>query len=238
MAITGPTSRIKAIVVDPTVLNTRERFRVFLESLIFKEYSSFLPSSISSLIREERWDELVDLLRKWEWNLDIRKTDKWFSSDEFKDLCRKLEEVCISSDEIREELSPEERRMLSILRDILGLESPILVDLAKELVTIAITKQAGIISFTRHLRRWLKSLRGILILEISEKTDMLSQAKEGIKMKLKKAGWKGHIYITFLEIIPSLALKSILPSMIHWTVDFALQKMSSKFIVSVTVDGL
>lgn len=231
------TSQTKVVIIDPSVLNTRERLRVFLESLIFKEYLSLLPSSISSLIKEEKWDKLVNLLRRWEWNLDRRKSDEWFASSEFKDLCRKLNAVCISFEQIKKELTGDERKILSIVRDILGPESPILVDLAKELVEIAITKQAGIFSFTRHFKRWLKSLRAVLILEISEKTDALSQAKREFKVRLRNSGWGHHFYIIFLRIVTSLGLKTVLPTIIHWTIDTALKAVANYIIVGVIIDG-
>lgn len=221
----------------PSILNTRERLRVFLESLIFEKYVCFLPSLIDSLIKEEKWKELVNLLRRWEWNLDRRKSDKWFASSEFKDLCRKLSAVCISFEKIEKELTEDEKKTFSIVRDILGSESPTLVDLAKELVEIAITKRVGLLSFTRHLKRWLKSLRAVLILEISEKTDALSQAKQEFKARLRNAGWKRHFYVTFLSIVTSLGLKSVLPLMIHWTIDTTLKVVANKVIVGVIVNG-
>ena len=139
------TNKREVVIVDPSILNTRERLRVFLESLIFEKYVCFLPSLIDSLIKEERWKELVDVLRRWEWNLDRRKSDKWFASSEFKDFCRKLSAVCVSFEIIEKELTEDEKKTLSIVRYILGSESPTLIDLAKELVEIAITKEAGLL---------------------------------------------------------------------------------------------
>lgn len=231
-------NQTKAVVVDPTILNTRERLKVFLESMIFKEYSSFLPSAISSLIKEGKWDELVALLRQWEWNLDSRKSEEWFNSYDFKDLCKQLNEVCISYENIEEELSQSERKTLSIVRDILGPESPILVDLAKELVTIATTKQAGIVSFTRHLKRWLKSLRGVLILEISEKTSAISAAKADIKKRFRDAKRKGKVFVTFLSIVATVALTGVLPSGFNWVLGTILTSLGEKVIVGLIINGI
>ncbi len=63
---------------------------------------------------------------------------------------------------------------------------------AQELVTIATTKQAGIVSFTRHLKRWLKSLRGVLIMEISERTNAIAAVKADIKKRFHNSKSEGR----------------------------------------------
>lgn len=231
-------SQTKAVVVDPTVLNTKERLKVFLGSLIFKDYTSFLPSAISSLIREESWDELVTLLKQWEWTLDRRKSDEWFGSSEFKDLCRRLDEVSTSFEKVREELSQDQRKTLSIVRDILGPESPTIVDMAKELVAIATTKQAGIVSFTRHLKRWLKSLRGVLILEISEKTGAISTAKADIKNRFHILKLRGRVFVTFLTLAPALVLTAALPPGFNAILGTILTSLGEKLIVGLIINGV
>lgn len=231
-------SPTNAVVVDPTVLNTKERLRVFLESMIFKDYTSFLPSAISSLIREENWDELVTLLRQWEWTLDRKRSDEWFSSSEFKDLCRRLDKVSISFESLRNELSQDQRKTLSIVRDILGPDSPTIVDLAKELVMIATTKQAGIVSFTRHLKRWLKSLRGVLVLEISEKTGAISSAKVDIKKRFRSLKLKGRVFVTFLTIAPALVLTAALPPGFNAILGTILTSLGEKLIVGLIINGV
>jgi len=228
----------KAVVIDPTVLNTNERLRAFLESMIFKDYASFLPSSVRSLIREENWDDLVILLRQWEWTLDRKRSDEWFSSSEFKDLCRRLDEVSISFKNVREELSQDQRKTLSIVRDILGPESPEIVDLAKELVTIATTKQAGIVSFTRHLKRWLKSLRGVLIMEISERTDTIAAAKADIKKRFHNLKSKGRLFVTFLRLVPAFALTAAIPLGFNIFLSTALASLGETLIVGLVIDGV
>lgn len=105
-------SEMSSIVVDPTVLNTRERLTAFLESMIYKKYLTILPSLVSSSIQKSEWDELISLLRGWEWNLDRAKSEEWFRSPDFKRLCRQLDEVCVSFGRVREELSEEEKKLL------------------------------------------------------------------------------------------------------------------------------
>jgi len=231
-------NQTKAVVIDPTVLNTKERLGAFLESMIFKDHTSFLPSAISSLIREENWDQLVTLLRQWEWTLDREESNEWFSSSEFKDLCRRLCEVSISFENVREELSQDQRKTLSIVRDILGPESPEIVDLAKELVTIATTKQAGIVSFTRHLKRWLKSLRGVLIMEISERTDTIAAAKADIKKRFHNLKSKGRLFVTFLRLVPALALTAAIPLGFNMFLGVILASLGEALIVGLIIDGV
>jgi len=235
MTVKGQT---KAVVVDPTVLNTKERLGAFLESMIFTDYESLLPSAISSLIREESWDELVTLLRQWEWTLDRRKSDEWFSSSEFKDLCRRLGEVSTSFKNVREELGQDQRKTLSIVRDILGTESPEIVDLAKELVTTATTKQAGIVSFTRHLKRWLKSLRGVLIMEISEKTNAIAAAKADIKKRFHSLKSEGRLFVTFLRLVPALALTAAIPLGFNVFLGTILASLGETLIVGLIINGV
>jgi hypothetical protein len=237
MGITIVKSQTNAIVVDPTVLNTRERLKVFLESMIFKSYTSFLPSAIGSLIKKEKWNELIALLRQWEWTLDRRKSEEWFGSTEFKVLSKRLLEVCISFENIKQELSPKERKMLSVVHAILGSESPIIVDLAKELVETALTKHASILSYSRHLKRWLKSLRRVIILEISEKTDALAQAKKDIKAKLHNAGWKGSIYVSLLNITTGLVLTGTLPSTLSPYIASILTDIGEDIVVIILMNG-
>jgi hypothetical protein len=230
-------ARANAIIVDPTVLNTRERLKVFLESMIFKSYTSFLPSAIGSLIKEGNWNDLIALLRQWEWTLDRRKSEEWFGSPDFKVLCKRLVEVCVSFENIKEELSPVERDTLSVVHAILGSESPIIVDLAKELVEAAITKRASIFSYTRHVKRWLKSLRRVIILEISEKTDVLAQAKKGIKTRLRNAGWRGSIYVLLLNISTGLVLTSALPPTLSPYIASILTDIGEDVVVVVMMNG-
>ncbi|UCE16101.1 MAG: hypothetical protein JSV12_00310 [Candidatus Bathyarchaeota archaeon] len=238
----SPTSKplIGVIIVDPTVLNTRERLFAFLESMIYRKHIAILPSLISSSIQKGDWNELTSVLRKWEWNLDRSKSEEWFESSDFKRLCRQLDEVCVSFERIREDLSPEERELLSRVREMLRYDSPEVVKLAKELITIAITTRGGIVSYTRHLKRWLKSLRRVIILEISEKINMLSETKAEIKDKIRNAGWKGTIFVTSLEITTAVALASVFPPLINWIVDSFLIEMGEKateLIVGVVIDG-
>jgi hypothetical protein len=235
----GPTSKpiIGAIVVDPTVLNTRERLTVFLESMVYKKHVAFLPPLIFSLIQKEEWNELVSLLRRWEWNVDKARSEEWFKSNDFKNLCRRLSEVCVSFEKVREELSPDERELLSRVRQIIGYESPEIIELAKELIEIAITTRGGIVSYTRHLKRWLKSLRGVLILEISEKADAFSAAKAEIKDIFRNAGWEGRIFVTFLNIAAALALASVLPTIFNWVIDTILTTVGEQAVVGVITNG-
>ena len=228
---------IDAIIVDPTVLNTRERLTAFLESMLCKKYVTFLPSLVFSSIQKGEWDELISLLRGWEWNLDRAKSEEWFKSSDFKHKCRRLTKVCISFEKTREELSNEETELLLRVEKIIGYESPRIVELAKELITIAITKKGGIVSYTRHLKRWLKSLRKVLILEISEKTDALSAAKAEIKDVFRNAGWEGRFFVTYLNIVTALALASVLPTIINWVIDTILTTVGEQAIVGVITNG-
>lgn len=84
---------IGAIVIDPTVLNTRERLTAFLESMIYKKYVAFLPSLVSLSIQKEEWNELTNLLRGWEWNLDRAESEEWFRSS---DAC--MPSICFGID--------------------------------------------------------------------------------------------------------------------------------------------
>jgi len=231
-------SSMDVLIVDPTTLNTRERLMSFLESLVYKRYTTFLPSLMSSSIQKEEWDELANLLRAWEWNLSQPQAEEWFKSSDFKNLCRRLNEVCISFEKAKEDLNDEERMLLSRALKALGRASPKIVELAKELVIVAITKKGGILSYTRHLKRWLKSLKGILILEISEKTDALSRAKEELKNRIHAAGWRGRIFVTFLNIITAVTLASILPPVINWVVDTIVTELGEEVIVGLVTNGL
>ena len=228
---------LSAIVVDLTVLNTRQRLTAFLESMVYKKYVTFLPSLVSSLIQMEEWNELVSLLRGWEWNLDKARFEEWTTSTDFKNLCRQLSEVCISFEKVREELGPEERELLLRVQEMIGYESPRMVELAKELITIAITKRGGIVSYTRHLKRWLKEFRRVMIFEITEKTDALSRAKGEIKDMIRHAGWRGRIFVTFLKIATALALTSVLPTIINWAIDTILTELGEEVIVGVMTNG-
>ena len=228
---------IGAIIVDPTVLNTRERLTAFLESMIYKKYVAFLPSLVSLSIQKEEWNELTNLLRGWEWNLDRAESEEWFKSSDFKRKCRRLTEVCVSFERAREELTKKERTLLLKVEKIIGYESPRIIELAKELITIAITKKGGIVSYTRHLRRWLKKFRRVVIFEISEKTDALSAAKAEIKNGIRNAGWGGRIFVTFLNITTALALASVLPTFINWAIDIILAEMGEAAIVGVITNG-
>lgn len=231
---------IDAIIVDPTILNSRERLTAFLESMIYKKYKTVLPSLISSSIQKREWDKLTTLLRRWEWGLDKVQSEEWFESADFKLFCYRLNEVCVSFERIREDLSPEERELLSRVREMLRYDSPEVVKLAKELITIAITMRGGILSYTRHLKRWLKSLRRVIILEISEKTNVLSEAKAEIKNRIRNAGWKGKVFVTSLKIATAVALSSVFPTMINWIIDSFLIEMGEEatgIIVGVVIDG-
>ena len=230
----SPTS---SIVVDPTVLNTRRRLTAFLESMICKKYVTFLPSLIFSLIQKEEWDELASLLRRWEWNLNKARSEEWFKSNDFKNLCRQLTEVCASFERAREELSPEETELLLRVQRIIGYESPRIVELAKELITIAITKRGGIVSYTRHLKRWLKEFRRVMIFEITEKTDALSRAKTEIKNMIRNAGWKRRIFVTFLSITTGVALNSVFAPVMVWFLAEVLSELGEEVIVAVVTNG-
>jgi len=231
-------SEMSSVVVDPTVLNTRERLTTFLESMICKKYLTILPSFISSSIQKREWDELVRLLRVWEWNLDRAQSEEWFRSADFKRLCHQLNEICVSFERVREELSPEDKELLSKVLEIIGYDSPKVVELAKELIMIAMTKKGGIISYTRHLRRWLKSLRRVLILEISEKTDALSAAKAEVKKRIRKTGRKGRIFVTFVNLTVAVALTTVLPPMINQVMDTIITELGEEVIVCVVTDGI
>ena len=228
---------IGAIVVDPTVLNTRERLTAFLGSMIYRKYLAFLPSLVSSSIQLGEWDELVSLLREWEWNLDRSKSEEWFKSSDFKRLSRRLKEVCVSFEETKEELSREERDLLLKVLDIIRYDSPRVVELARELITAAITKKGAIISYTRHPKKWLKKLRRVLIFEISEKTDMLSEVKAEIKKRLRNSGWKGGIFVTLLNMATGLALTSVLPLGLHWVLASILSDLGEDVIIGVMING-
>lgn len=229
---------IGVVAVDPTILNTRERLTAFLESMICKEGTVFLPSLISSFIQKRKWDELVGLLRGWEWNLDKSKSERWFESRDFKSLCHRLNAVCLSFERIREELGAEERELLSRVLDTIGYESPSLIELAKELLAIAVTKKGRIVSYTRHLKRWLKSLRKVLILEISEKTNALAQVKADIKSRIRRAGWKGRVFVTSLTMITALALVWALPPLVNWALDTVIAELGEGIIVGVITNGV
>ena len=228
---------LNAIVVDPTVLNTRERLTAFLKSMICKKYLTVLPSLISSSIEKEKWDELVSLLREWEWNLGRAQSEEWFKSTDFKKLCRQLRELCLPFERVREELSPEERKLLLRVQEIIGYESPRLVELAKELITIAITKKAGIVSYTRHLKRWLKEFRRVMILEITEKTDTLSRVKTEIKNRIRIAGWERRIFVTLLSITTGVALNSVLAPVMVWLLAEILSELGEEVIVAIVTNG-
>lgn len=228
---------VGTIVVDPTVLNTRERLTAFLESMICKKYLTVIPSPISSLIGRERWDELISLLREWEWNLGRAQYERWFRSTDFKNLCRQLSEVCVSSERVKEELSPEEKELLLRVQELIGFESPRIVELAKELITIAITTKGGIFSYTRHLKRWLKELRRVMIFEITEKTDALSRAKAEIKNRIRNARWKRRIFVTFLSITSGVVLGSALAPLMIWILAEILSELGEEIIVAVVTNG-
>ena len=230
-------SPISSIVVDPTVLNTRRRLTTFLESMVCKKYVTFLPSLIFSLIQKEEWNELVSLLRKWEWNLEKARFEEWSKSTDFKNLCRQLSEVCVSFERVREELSPEERELFSRVQEIIGYESPEIVELAKELIEIALTKKGGIVSYTRHLKTWLKEFRRVMVFEITEKTDALSRAKTEIKNRIRKAGWKKRIFVTFLSLTTGVALNSVFAPLMIWFLAEVLSELGEEVIVAVVTNG-
>lgn len=234
-------SDFNSIVVDPTVLNTRRRLNSFLESLLYKRYVAFLPSSLSSLIQMENWKELIILLRRWEWNLDKSRFEEWFDSREFRDSCHRLSEVCVSFERVSNQLTEEERTILSRVQRVLGQESPRIVELAKELVTIATTKNAGIISFSRHIKRWLKNLRRTLIIEITEKTGTFSKAKKAIKDKLKNYGLKGKVFVFFLSVAIGIALENlvtVIPVTIALLLKEFLKESGEEVIVAVLTNGV
>lgn len=226
-----------SIIIDPTVLNTRKRLSTFLESVIYNDYLTVLPSFISSLIQREKWDKLVNLLREWEWNLDRTESEEWFSSADFKHFCRQLDKVSVSFDKVMEELSSEEKELSSKILKFFRHDSPQVVRLAKELITVAIIKKGGIISFSRHLRKWLKSLRRVLILEISEKTNVLSAIKAEIKSRLSHAGWRGRVFITILNITTALALAKVFPMISDWTINTILTELGEEVIVGIITNG-
>lgn len=228
---------ISSIVLDPTVLNTRERLTAFIESMIYKEYETILPSIISSLIQEEEWNQLVSILRGWEWNLDRTLSEEWFESADFKNLCRHLREVCISPERVRQKLSPEERDLLLKAEELTKHESAEIVGLARELITIAVTKKAGIVSYTRHLKRWLKKFRRVIIFEITEKTDALSRAKAQIRDGIRGAGWKGRIFVIFLSVTVGVALENALPAVIVWLLAEIFKELGEEVIVGLITDG-
>ncbi len=228
---------MKSIILDPTVLNTKERLTSFIESRINEEYQIFLPSLISGFIQNEKWDDLVSLLRGWEWNLARSKSEEWFRSSNFKNLCIRINEVCISFEKVREELSSEEKELLSLILEIIKYDSPKLVELAKELITIAITKKAGIFSYTRHLKRWLMSLRRVVILDISERTNVLSEAKADIKYRIRNTRWWGKVFVIFLNITTALALTSIFPTAFNWAIGTTLAELGEHLIVGLVTDG-
>jgi len=235
-----PTPRIgiKSIVLDPTVLNTENRLTSFLKSEIYEDYIVFLPNSIKSLIFEENWNELIGLLRPWEWNLNKEEKEKWFETNNFKEACKELLGVCASFGE-DERLGTVEKETASIVRGILGEGSPKEIDVAKELVVIATTKQAGILSFAQHPRRWLKSLRAVVILEITEKTNSLSAAKAKIKKKLRDGGLKTKIYVWIFQIVNTLVLfPALIPAQLGPELSRLLSFLGQKALMGLVIDGL
>lgn len=228
---------VRRIAVDPTVLNTRDRLMSFLESMMSHRYVCFLPSSISLLIEKEEWNKLIDLLRSWEWNLERKLSEEWFVSDNFRNFCLRLNELCFSFEDIKKDLSPEEKELLQKIEAIIKPESPDVIKLAEELLTIAIVKNGGILSYTKHLKRWLKSLRRVMILEVSERTEIFSLVKREIKSRIHSAGFKGRIFITFLNITVAVALTYVLPTIFHELIDIALTEIGEEIIVGVITNG-
>lgn len=239
MTTAGASSEIhiSSLTIDPTVLNTRKRLTVFLDRMIHKKYTIFLPSLISTFIKKEQWEDLTKILRQWEWNLDRAQSEEWFKSSDFKNYCRQLGEVCLTLEGIREKLSPEEREQLSKIFSIIRYESPRIVEIAKELVAVSIIKRGGIVSYTRHLKRWLKNLRRVLIIEISEKTNAVSVAKAEIRERFSQAGWKGRLFVTFLSVTTALALSGVLPPLINKALDVILAELAEEAIICVITNG-
>ena len=62
--------------------------------------------------------------------LERAKSEEWLRSADFKRLCHKLNAICVSFERVKEEISPEDKELLSRVLEIIGHGSPRIVEFA------------------------------------------------------------------------------------------------------------
>jgi hypothetical protein len=201
----------QGIIVDPTVLNDAEKLRSFLKSMLHKEYKIAISSDIYFSIKNGEWDELSKLLRNWQWNTGKEELLEWHRSQEFRALCEDFVSLVLPCSYVLEDLNDEEKRILKEVSEIIEPGSPRVVKIVKEFIKTSVVKRFPILSYTKHARRWFKSCKNVIIMEITDAKNSVSQAKENIKRRVEEAGWNGFIFVSIFGLVAGVVLESVLP---------------------------
>lgn len=224
----------EGIIVDPTVFNDAERLRVFLRSKLSEDYTVAIASEIYFTIADELWEDLSALLSSWEWNVKRDKLTEWHKSPEFHDLCKEVIGLVIPCGQIMEEISNEERQLQQQVSKTIEQGSPRIVDIVKEFITTSIVKKFPVLSFTRHARRWFKTCKNVVIVEISDAKNSVSKAKRGIKMRVDRAGWRGYIFLFIFSLVADRLLETALPQPVGAVIG---KTSAGSFLIGVLADG-
>jgi hypothetical protein len=71
-------------------------------------------------------------------------------------------------------------------------------------------------------------------MEITDAKNSISKAKKGIKMRVEKSGWSGHIALFVFGLVIDIALESVLPPPFGSLIGRA---SGGSFILGVLADG-
>jgi hypothetical protein len=224
----------QGIVVDSTVFNDAERLRSFLKSVLTKEYKIAIASDIYFGIKNGKWDELSELLINWEWNVKKEKLVIWHKSQEFRALCKDVIGLVVPCASVLEKLNDDERDILQRVSRIVEPNSPRMVRIAKEFVLTSVVKKFPILSYTKHAKRWFKSCKNVIIMEIADAKNSVSRAKRDIKRKVEEAGWYGYVGLFIFGLVADRALESALPPPIGALIGNAA---AGSFIIGVLANG-
>lgn len=169
-----------------------------------------LPTSIYNALKEEDRQEILLILKKWQWRLPIAEASEWIKSPEFAQETSNLIETSSPASKLwRLETDP------SIVEEI-----------AMEIREVAVKFKAPLIASSRSFKRWL-SKKAVTILEVTSeeykefKRKLRKDYRESLKVRLAVGGiqWslKGLFFIAIVVAIPSgtlpVALSSLLPSL-------------------------
>jgi hypothetical protein len=222
----------RGIVIDPTVFNAAERLRLIPEVLA-REYRVGISSDIYFMVEGEEWEDLSEVLRNWEWNRRRQELAEWHHSRKFKAMCGEVLSRVVPCSSLLQDLNEEEKKRKQKFESTVW-GSPRIVEIAKELVKISTVKSSPVLSFTRHAKRWFKTCRNVLILDIADAWNSTSEAKKRLKKRVTEAGWEGYLVVFFFGLTTDKILESLLPPPVGSIIGFT---SGGSFVVGVLADG-
>lgn len=201
----------QSFIVDPSIISRPYGFHMlrFLKDR-YNPSDVILPTSVYNALKEGSHEEILLILKKWQWRLPISEANEWIKSPKFTEEVSNLIEISSPASEFwRLEIDP------SIVEEI-----------AMEIREVAVKLKAPLIANSRSFKRWL-SKKAVTILEVTSeeykefKRSLRRDYKESLLVRLGVGGIQWSLVgLFFITVVVALqpatlpaALGSLLPSL-------------------------